>query len=123
MEQPDLSVEALADRLLYKLAQAIEELNQEVTTKKVKIKDEDGETVTESLEITKSIINRTGLKQLTAVLKELQEIKSEFASLELTESQDGTGVIVLAPRKGEEHGEHSLAAPGETGSVSGTDGI
>ena len=74
-------------------------------------------------EIKKSIINRTGLKQLTAVLKELQEIKTEFSSLELRESQDGTGVIVLAPRKGEENGQYSLAAPGEAGSVSGTDGI
>lgn len=99
MEQHDLAVEALADRLLEKLAQAIEELNLEVTTTKVKSKEEDGETVTESLEIKKSIINRTGLKQLTAVLKELQEIKAEFAALELRENQDGTGVIVLAPRK------------------------
>ena len=123
MEQQNLAVEALADRLLEKLAQAIEELNQEVTTKKIKIKEEDGETVTESLEITKSIINRTGLKQLTSVLKELQEIKTEFSLLELRESQDGTGVIVLAPRKGEENGQYSLAAPGEADSVSGADGI
>ena len=123
MEQHSLSVETLADRLLEKLAQAVEELDKEVTTTKVKVKDEDGETITESLEIKKSIINRTGLKQLTAVLKELQEIKAEFASLELTESQDGTGVIVLAPRKGEKNGKHSLGAPGEAGSVSGTDGI
>ena len=99
MEQHSLSVETLADRLLEKLSQAVEELDKEVTTKKVKVKDEDGETITESLEIQKSIINRTGLKQLTAVLKELQEIKTEFASLELKESQDGTGVIVLAPRR------------------------
>ena len=99
MERQDLAVEALADRLLEKLAQAIEELNLEVTTKKVKIKEEDGETVTESLEIKTSIISRTGLKQLTSVLKELQEIKAEFSLLELRESQDGSGVIVLAPRK------------------------
>ena len=123
MEQHDLAVEALADRLLEKLAQAIEELNLEVTTTKVKSKEEDGETVTESLEIKKSIINRTGLKQLTAVLKELQEIKAEFAALELRENQDGTGVIVLAPRKGEENGKYPLAAPGETDPVSGTDRI
>ena len=99
MEQRNLSVEALADRLLEKLAQAIEELNQEVTTRKIKIKDEDGETTTEELEIKQSIINRNGLKQLTAVLKELQEIKEELSLLELKEEQDGTGVIVLAPRK------------------------
>ena len=123
MEQQNLAVEALADRLLEKLAQAIEELNQEVTARRVKKKDENGNFTEEVLEVKESFIDRAGLKQLTAVLKELQSIKAEFASLELTESQDGTGVIVLAPRKGEEHGKHSLAAPGEADSVSGTDGI
>jgi hypothetical protein len=123
MEQLDWSVEALADRLLEKLAQAIEELNQEVTARRVRKKDENGNITEEVLEVQESIIDRAGLKQLTAVLKELQAIKAELASLELRESQDGTGVIVLAPRKGEKNGKHSLGAPGEAGSVSGTDGI
>ena len=123
MEQLDLSVEALADRLLEKLAKAIEELNQEVTARRVKVKDENGIVTEQVLEVQESYIDRAGLKQLTAVLKELQAIKAEFASLELTESRDGTGVIVLAARKEEKDGQHSLAAPGETGSVSGTDRV
>ena len=123
MDRQNLSVEVLADRLLEKLDQAIGELNQEVTTKKVKIKEEDGETVSESLEIKQSIISRTGLKQLTSVLKELQEIKAEFSLLELQESQDGSGVILLAPRKEEINDQYSLEAPGEADSVSGADGI
>lgn len=99
MEQHDLAVEALADRLLEKLAQAIEELNLEVTSKKIKKQDAEGRTTVEVLEVEETIIDRAGLKQLTAVLKELQAIKAEFAALELRENQDGTGVIVLAPRK------------------------
>ena len=96
MDRQNLSVEVLADRLLEKLDQAIDELNLEVTTRKVKIKDEDGETTTEELEITKSIIDRMGLKQLTSVLKELQTIKGE---LPITGDQEDTGVILLAERR------------------------
>ena len=120
MDRQNLSVEELADRLLEKLAQAIEELNQEVTARRVKTKDENGTITEQVLEVQESIIDRAGLKQLTAVLKELQAIKAEFASLELTESQDGTGVILLAPRKEDAHGECSLETPGKTDSVSGT---
>ena len=96
MDRQNLSVEVLADRLMEKLDQAIDELNLEVTTRKVKIKDEDGETTTEELEITKSIIDRMGLKQLTSVLKELQTIKGEFP---VPEDQEDTGVILLAERR------------------------
>ena len=96
MEQQNLAVEALADRLLEKLAQAIEELNQEVTARRVKKKDENGNFTEEILEVKESFIDRAGLKQLTSVLKELQAIKGEFS---VPEDQEDTGVIVLSPRK------------------------
>ena len=115
MERQNLAVEALADQLLQKLAQAIGELNLEVTTRKVKTKDDSGETTTEVREVTESIIDRGGLKQLTSVLKELQTIKGEYPALEmrekeakieslcrgagLAEGQEDTGVILLAPRR------------------------
>ena len=95
MEQQNLEVEALADRLLEKLAQAIGELNLEVTTRKVKTKDDSGEITTEVREVSESIIDRAGLKQLTSVLKELQTIKAEITG---TEGQEETGVILLAER-------------------------
>ena len=98
MEQQNLAVEALADRLLEKLAQAIGELNLEVTTRKVKTKDGTGEITTEVREVSESIIDRAGLKQLTSVLKELQTIKAELNG---TESQEETGVILLAERNAE----------------------
>lgn len=114
MERQNLAVEALADQLLEKLAQAIGELNLEVTTRKVKTKDESGETTTEVREVTESIIDRAGLKQLTSVLKELQSIKGEYPALEMREKEakieslcrgagfdtdrEDTGVILLAAR-------------------------
>ena len=98
MEQQNLEVEALADRLLEKLAQAIGELNLEVTTRKVKTKDDSGEITTEVREVSESIIDRAGLKQLTSVLKELQTIKAEITG---TEGQEETGVILLAERNAE----------------------
>ena len=96
MEQQNLAVEALADRLLEKLDQAIGELNLEVTTRKVKKEGEDGKITVEVLVVEESIIDRAGLKQLTSVLKELQSIKAEIAG---PDSQEDTGVIVLSPRK------------------------
>ena len=92
----DSRTERLAYRLLEKLAQAIGELNLEVTTRKVKTKDDSGEITTEVREVSESIIDRAGLKQLTSVLKELQTIKGEFP---VPEDQEDTGVIVLSPRK------------------------
>ena len=120
MQRQNLAVEELADQLLQKLAQAIGELNLEVTTRKVKTKDQEGETTTEVREVTESIIDRAGLKQLTSVLKELQTIKAEING---TQTLEETGVILLAGRKEEKDGQYSLAAPGEAGAVSGADGI
>lgn len=99
MERQNIAVEDLADRLLEKLAQAIEELEQEVSFRKIKKKDENGVTTETVIEVEETVIDRAGLKQLTAVLKELQSIKAEFSSLELEESRDGTGVILLSARK------------------------
>ena len=102
MQQQNLEVEALADRLLEKLAQAIGELNLEVTIRKVKTRDDAGETTLEVREVTESIIDRAGLKQLTSVLKELQSIKGEFP---VPEGQEDTGVILLADRREMENAE------------------
>lgn len=119
----------LADKLLIKLEQAIEELDQAMVTHKTKtreIKYEDAsapgkptrETIREEEELltVASVIDRNGLRLLTAALKELQVIKGEVTDLERREKEaridalrrssmtsegddDDTGVILLAPRR------------------------
>ena len=121
----------LADKLLIKLEQAIEELDQTMVTHKTKtreIKYEDAsapgkptrETIREEEELlsVESVIDRGGLRLLTAALKELQAIKGEITDLERREKEaridalrrssmtsdgedDDTGVILLAPRREE----------------------
>lgn len=120
----------LADKLLLKLEQAIEELDQTMVTHKTKtreIKYEDAsapgkptrETISETEELlaVASVIDRGGLRLLTAALKELQAIKGEITDLDRREKEaridalrrssmtsdgddDDTGIILLAPRRG-----------------------
>ena len=96
MEGQNLAVGELADQLMAKLAQAIGELDLEVTVRKVKNREDAGGAPAEVREATESIIDRAGLKQLTSVLKELQSIKAEISD---TENREETGVILLSARK------------------------
>lgn len=107
----------LADKLLIKLEQAIEELDLKVTTHKVKVEEGNRETTMEyKVAEEGGIVDRAGLRQLTAALKELQVIKGEVTDLERREKEaridalrrssmtsegddDDTGVILLAPRR------------------------
>lgn len=78
----------VADQLLEKLGQAVEELDQQVVTevhkeKEVFYENEDSpkkatrETVreTETLKKVDSLVDRAGLKQLIAALKDIQEVQ------------------------------------------------
>lgn len=109
----------LADKLLIKLEQAIDELDLKVTTHKVKTERGNTETTTEFKVATEGgTVDRAGLRQLTAALKELQIIKGEITDLERREKEariealrrssmtgdgddDDTGVILLPPRREE----------------------
>ena len=125
MEQRQTSgyaVEALADMLLEKLAQAIGELDLNSTVRKVKIKEGNTETTTEYRETESGgTVDRGGLKQLTSALKELQTIRGEITDLERREREArieslhrgmslpetaelDTGVILLPPRMEEQEG-------------------
>ena len=109
-------VEDLADKLLIKLDQAIEELDLKVTTHKVKVEEGNIETTMEyKVAEEGGTVDRAGLRQLTAALKELQVIKGEVTDLERREREariealrkaamtdsddDDTGVILMAPRR------------------------
>lgn len=70
-------VSGIALELLNRLEQAVGELDAVVAKRKEKCKAEDGETVTEyeqKIPRKKGIVDRSGLKQLTGVLKDLEEI-------------------------------------------------
>lgn len=70
-------VGGIAAGLLDRLEQAVRELDAVVATKREKVKTETGEQVTEyeqRVPRKKGTVDRAGLKQLTGVLKDLEEI-------------------------------------------------
>lgn len=79
-------IDGVTDKLLRKLEQAVEELDLEIVKKKVKVDDGFTETTTETMEaIEGGIVDRAGLRHLTAALrdlKEIQMIKSELDRME-----------------------------------------
>ena len=81
-------VQLAAQRLLDRLEQAVEELDKGTVLLKQKRKTETGE---ETLELVKAkrkgIVDRAGLKQLTGVLKDLQDILSRDGSLDARERE------------------------------------
>lgn len=125
------TVEALADLLLEKLHQAIGELDQNCTVRKVKTKDGNTETTLEIRETEPGgTVDRAGLKQLTGALKELQTIRGDMPALERRErearieslcrgaslpeqEERNTGVILLAARNPE--GRSGDTAPVQEG--------
>lgn len=87
MEKTLERVEAAAWGLLGRLEQAAEELDTVVEKRREKVKTDNGECVTEYERKMrrKGAVDRAGLKQLTGVLKDLQDIL--MASPELTEKE------------------------------------
>lgn len=70
-------MEALAESLLTRLEQAVEQLDAVGVTCKEKVKTQEGETNREYQQIlpnTRGLVDRGGLKQLTGVLKDIKDI-------------------------------------------------
>ena len=81
-------VRRAAERLLDRLEQAAEELDKGTVILREKKKTEQGEEVTEVTKAKrKGIVDRAGLKQLTGVLKDLQDILSRDGSLDARERE------------------------------------
>ena len=107
----------LADKLLVKLEQAIDELDLQVTTHKIKTERANTEETTEfRVAVPGGMVDRAGLRQLTGALKEIKIIKDEISDLERREREaridalrrssmtadgddDETGIILLPPRQ------------------------
>ena len=88
METCGQRVMEVAGRLLEKLEQAVEELDRGTETRKVKQKD--GETEI-TLEVSRGkergLVDRGGLKQLTGVLKDLQDILAQDSCMDARERE------------------------------------
>ena len=81
-------VQLAAQRLLDRLEQAVEELDKGAVLLREKRKTEDGEETWELIKAKrKGIVDRAGLKQLTGVLKDLQDILSRDGSLDARERE------------------------------------
>ncbi|MGM9604933.1 MAG: hypothetical protein ACI3XG_07690, partial [Faecousia sp.] len=81
-------VRRVAGRLLDRLEQAAEELDRGTVVLREKRKTEDGEETREVVKAgRKGIVDRAGLKQLTGVLKDLQDILSRDGSLDARERE------------------------------------
>ena len=81
-------IESVTDKLLSKLEKAVDELDLEVIKKKVKVDDGLTETTTESMEVAEGgIVDRAGLRQLTAALKDLKEIQMLRSELDRQEQE------------------------------------
>ena len=81
-------VQRAAQRLLDRLEQAVEELDKGTILLREKRKTEAGEEIWELTKAKrKGIVDRAGLKQLTGVLKALQDILSRDGSLDARERE------------------------------------
>lgn len=81
-------VQRAAGRLLDRLEQAAEELDRGTVVLREKRKTEDGEEIREVVKAgRKGTVDRAGLKQLTGVLKDLQDILSWDGSLDARERE------------------------------------
>lgn len=117
MEQME-RVRGVAGRLLERLEQAVEELDKGTVTCREREKTEKGEKVTELIKAKgKGVVDRAGLKQLTGVLKDLQDILSRDGSMdarerelrlqkieqELNREPDSEGVTVVLEGEAEDY--------------------
>lgn len=81
-------IEGITDKLLVKLEQAVDELDLEIIKKKTKVDDGLTEVTTERMEaIEGGVVDRAGLRHLTAALKDLKEIQMIKSELDRREQE------------------------------------
>lgn len=81
-------IDALTDKLLAKLEQAVDELDLKITSRKIKTEEYDMEVTLETLEASPGgIVDRKGLRELTSALKDIKEIKMVRHELDEAEQQ------------------------------------
>ena len=81
-------IEGITDKLLTKLEQAVDELDLEIIKKKTKIDFGTREETVETLEAKEGgVVDRAGLRHLTAALKDLKEIQMLKSELDRQEQE------------------------------------
>lgn len=81
-------IEGITDKLLNKLEKAVDELDLEIIKRKTKVDDGLTETTTETMEAVEGgIVDRAGLRHLTAALKDLKEIQMLKSELDRQEQK------------------------------------
>lgn len=114
MEFPMERVNGVALALLERLEQAVKELDAVVETRREKVKTDTGEVVTESeqkLPRKKGTVDRGGLKQLTGVLKDLEEILLYMPQMDAQEQR--ARIARLEQELGPENQEIKVVLEGE----------
>lgn len=95
-------VGALADKLLVKLERAIDELDLQVTTHKIRTERGNTEETTEfRVAVPGGTVDRAGLRQLTGALRDLKLIKDEISELERREREARIEVLRRQAEKGD----------------------
>jgi hypothetical protein len=81
-------IDGITDKLLMKLEQAVGELDLEIIKRKTKLEDDGLEVTTETMEAREGgIVDRAGLRHLTAALKDLKEIQMIKSELDRREQE------------------------------------
>lgn len=101
-------VNDLADKLMDKLEKAIDELDLKTITVKEKVTDGNEETTKEYQKTQQGgVVSRTGLRQLTAALKDLKEVKDVMSELDKKEQE---ARIAMLKQKAEKEDGQQIGA-------------
>lgn len=95
-------LDGITDKLLDKLEKAVDELDMEIITRKVKTDDGLQEVTTETREAREGgIVDRLGLRQVTAALKDLKEIQMLKSELDRQEQEARIANLQKQAEKGD----------------------
>lgn len=107
-------IDGIADKLLDKLEQAVTELDMKITTHKYKEETETTETTTEWREAEKGgIVDRVGLRQITAALRDLKEIKMIQSELDRREQEARIANLQKQAQKEDNDGTITVVLEGD----------
>ena len=101
-------INSLADKLLEKLEQAVGELDKVIIVHKEKVEEGNTETTTEYREAQDGgLVDRAGLRQLTAALKDIKEVQMLQSELDRREQEARIANLQKQAEKEDEQGNNA----------------